>query len=227
MDEKIELCYQDKRIAVAKKPCGVLSTDEPGGMPELVRAALGNPTACVRTVHRLDRVVSGLMVFARSAVAASELSKQIREHTFQKKYLAVIHGIPEAQNGTLTDLLLRSREERKTYVVTEQAKGVQEAVLDYRMLETNGDLSLVELTLRTGRTHQIRVQFSSRGMPLVGDRKYSSLNDDCDIALWSCFLGFHHPESGKWMEFYEKPPEMYPWSQFRLEALINGQEERL
>ena len=113
----MDFIYQDSHIVVCVKPARVLSTDEPGGMPELVRQALGNPSADVRTVHRLDRVVSGLMVLARSAQAASELSRQIREDQFQKEYLAVIHGHPETPRGTMTDLLLRDKQERKTYIV--------------------------------------------------------------------------------------------------------------
>ena len=110
----MEFLYQDDAIVVCVKPARVLSTDEPGGMPELVRQALGDPKADVRTVHRLDRVVSGLMVLARSAQAASELSRQIREDQFQKEYLAVVHGCPPSPTGTLTDLLLRNKQERKT-----------------------------------------------------------------------------------------------------------------
>ena len=97
-------------------------------------------------------------------------------------------------------------------VVQTLAKGVQEAILDYKVLQQTKDLSRVEITLRTGRTHQIRAQFSSRDLPLVGDRKYSLLEDDCEIALWSCFLSFAHPDTGEKMEFYHEPPEIYPWT---------------
>lgn len=208
----MELIYQDKDIVVCIKPARVLSTDEPGGMPELVREALGDPKGDVRTVHRLDRVVSGLMVLARSAEAASELSRQIREQEFDKEYLAVLHGHPEAENGTLRDLLMRNKPERKTYVVTEMAKGVQEAILDYWVLKETEELSRVRIHLQTGRTHQIRAQFSSRGLPLVGDRKYSLLEDNCEIALWSCRLAFTHPTTGEKLEFYKEPPAVYPWT---------------
>ena len=126
-------------------------------------------------MHRLDRVVSGLMVLARNASAASELSRQIREGDFQKEYLAVLHGCPEAPQGTLRDLLLRCKQERKTYVVDHMEKGVQEAILNYRVLNQADGLSRVSIQLVTGRTHQIRAQFSSRNLPLVGDRKYSCL----------------------------------------------------
>lgn len=208
----MELIYQDKDIVVCVKPARVLSTDEPGGVPELVRQALGNEKADVRTVHRLDRVVSGLMVLARNATAASELSRQIREGEFLKEYLAVVHGQTE-DRATLQDLLLRNKQERKTYIVTEPAKGVQEAILHYQTLNRTDDLSRVRIQLETGRTHQIRAQFSGRGWPLVGDRKYSLLEDECEIALWSYRLAFTHPKTGKSMELIMEPPQVYPWTE--------------
>lgn len=210
----MELLYQDKRILVCLKPAGVLSTDEPGGVPELARAALGDPGACVRTVHRLDRVVGGLMVLARSARAASELSAQIRAGTFGKEYLAVVHGAPAPAAGTFTDLLLRDRAARMTRVTDRLEKGVQEAVLDYETEAAREGLSLVRITLRTGRTHQIRAQFSARGLPLVGDKKYG-LGEDCPIALWSHALSFRHPESDAPMSFTAPPPSLWPWTLFQ------------
>ncbi len=207
-----QILHTDPDFVVCIKPPRVRSTDEPGGMPELCRAALG--TQDVRTVHRLDQVVSGLMVLARNAGAAAELSRQIRENEFHKEYLAVLHGIPGADSGTLQDLLLRNKPERKTYVVTEPARGVQEAVLDYEVLEKTCALSKVRILLRTGRTHQIRCQFSARNLPLVGDRKYSLHEDDCEIALWSSLLRFHHPKTGEELTFTAPPPEDYPWNQF-------------
>ena len=174
----MEFIYQDSSILVCVKPAEVLSTDEPGGMPELVRAALGEPQGCVRTVHRLDRVVSGLMVLARTPEAASQLSRQIREQRFEKEYLAVLHGCPQAPEGTLRDLLRRDKAERKTYVTETPGKDVQEAI------------------------------------PLVGDRKYSLLDDGCPIALWSHSLHFCHPVSGKSMTFRLEPPLIFPWTLF-------------
>ena len=208
----MELVYQDRDVVVCVKPPRVLSTDEPGGVPELVRQALGDPNANLRTVHRLDRVVSGLMVLARRANAAAELSRQIRAGEFKKEYLAVLHGTPEADSGTFQDLLMRDKQERKTYIATEPGKDVQEAVLNYQLLNRNDGLSRVRIQLMTGRTHQIRAQFSGRGLPLVGDRKYSQLEDECEIALWSYRLAFRHPYSGKPMEFVLEPPEYYPWT---------------
>ena len=208
----MELVYVDADILVCVKPARVLSTDEPGGVPDLAREALGDPKADVRTVHRLDRVVAGLMVLARNAKAASELSRQIRDNEFQKEYLAVVHGGPETKAGTLRDLLGRDKARKMTFVAAEMAKGVQEAVLDYWVLAHTADMSRVRIRLHTGRTHQIRVQFASRGMALVGERKYYGGNDPCEIALWAHKLGFVHPGTGKWMEFEKEPPREYPWS---------------
>ena len=208
----MELIYVDKDIVVCIKPARVLSTDEPGGLPDLVREALGDPKANIRTVHRLDRVVSGVMVLARTAKAASELSRQIREDEFEKEYLAVIHGRPEEDSGTLRDLLGRDKARRMTYVADAPGKGIQEAILDYRVLSFNPGFSRVQVALRTGRTHQIRVQFASRGMSLVGERKYDTREDPCEIALWSHKIGFTHPSTGKKMVFSQEPPEVYPWT---------------
>lgn len=208
----MEILYLDSDILVCVKPARVLSTDEPGGVPELARQALGDPGADVRTVHRLDRVVSGLMVLARNAAAASELSRQIREELFQKEYLAVVHGRPEAPEGTLRDLLTRDKARKMTLVTTVPGKDAREAILDYRILHSADGMSRVRILLQTGRTHQIRVQFASRGMPLVGERKYAAGEDGCEIALWSYSLGFFHPKTGQWMTFSKEPPADYPWS---------------
>lgn len=209
----MDLIYKDSSLVVCVKPPRVLSTDEPGGMPELVRAALGGD-ADVRTVHRLDRVVSGLMVLARGAKAASELSRQIREDEFEKRYIAAIHG-DAGDGGTMTDLLYRDKARKMTFVTDTPGKGVQEAVLDYETLARADVMSKVKITLRTGRTHQIRCQFASRGCPIVGDRKYGTLTDgDCDIALWSHELSFTHPETGERLRFSAEPPEVWPWTAF-------------
>ena len=209
----MELIYVDDDILICLKPARVLSTDEPGGVPDLAREALGNPKADVRTVHRLDRVVAGLMVLARNAKSASELSRQIRDNEFEKEYQAVVHGGPGDDAGTLVDLLCRDKARKMTFVATEMAKGVQEAVLDYRVLNRTDDMTKVQIHLHTGRTHQIRVQFASRGWPLVGERKYSELNDPCEIALWSCRLAFTHPKTGEKMEFTHQPPMESPWTE--------------
>lgn len=208
----MEILYLDRDIIVCIKPPRVLSTDEPGGLPDLLRQDLGDSKADIRTVHRLDRVVSGLMVLARNAGAASELSRQIREGSFEKCYQAVVHGMPEEKCGTFRDLLGRDKARRMTYVAKEPGKGIQEAILSYEVFNQNAAFSRVKIHLHTGRTHQIRVQFSSRGMPLVGERKYSTLEDSCEIALWSYSIGFTHPTSGERIHFCKEPPETYPWN---------------
>ena len=210
----VEVCYQDADILVCVKPARVLSTDEPGGLPELLRMQLGDPGADLRTVHRLDRVVSGLMVLSRNSQAASLLSRQVREGEFQKTYYAVVHGIPEKERDTLEDLLGRDKARKMTYVAAQPGKGIQQASLSYQLLGRAQGMGKLEIRLHTGRTHQIRVQFASRGFPLVGERKYSTLDDPCEIALYSQSIGFRHPVSGSWMSFQHEPPECFPWSLF-------------
>lgn len=210
----MEIIYMDEALIVCIKPAGILSTDEPGGLPELVRKELGDEKADVRTVHRLDRAVSGLMLLARGAKAASELSRQIREGEFEKEYLAVVHGETE-DRASLRDLLLRNKARKMTFVVTEPEKGVQEALLDYETLGRRNGMSMVKIHLHTGRTHQIRVQFSSRGFPLVGERKYCEPMDECPLALWSHMIGFSHPITGERMRFVKQAPEVFPWTELK------------
>lgn len=209
-----EIIYQDADVLVCIKPPRVLSTDESGGLPELLRQQLGQPQKDLRTVHRLDRVVSGLMVLACNASAASELSRQVREGSFEKVYYAVLHGCPELPKGDLRDLLGRDKARKMTFVANEPGKGIQEALLSYEVQAANPQMSRVKIRLHTGRTHQIRVQFASRGMPLYGERKYSERNDPCEIALFSGMIGFNHPRTGERMEFRQEPPAVYPWSEF-------------
>lgn len=210
----MDILICDNSILVCVKPAGVRSTDEPGGVPSLVREALGDPDADVRTVHRLDQVAGGLMVLARGKDAAAALGRQVMSRRFEKEYLAVAHGCPSPERGRMTDLLLRSKAERKSYVVDAPGKGVQEAVLDYEVLAEDAGMSLVHVVLRTGRTHQIRCQFSSRGWPLVGEKKYGTLPDDCELALWSYRVAFDHPETGERTELLLAPPARRPWTAF-------------
>lgn len=208
----MELLYHDDRVVVCVKPCGALSTDEAGGVPNLVRQALDEPDAVVRTVHRLDRAVGGLMVLARTARAAAELSEQIRQGSFEKEYLAVVHGTPPG-GGTLEDLLWRDKARRMTFAVQELTEGAKPAMLHYQVLTHAHGMSLVRVRLVTGRTHQIRAQFASRGWPLVGDRKYGNDKTDQPIALWSCHLAFEHPRTGERLCFDRTPPSVYPWTE--------------
>lgn len=212
----IELLYQDNRIVACVKPAGILSTDEAGGLPELLRARLCDASnTCVRTVHRLDRPVGGVMVLARSRQAARILSEQISARETGKRYLAVTQGTPDAPEGVWTDLLARSRAEHRTYVVTQPGKDVREAALHYRLLDSRAGMSLLEITLFTGRTHQIRAQCSSRALPIVGDRKYGASPQEMEgIALWCRSMEIVHPQSGAPMTFSALPPQVWPWTQF-------------
>lgn len=209
----MELRYRDRSIVVCIKPPKLLSTDEPGGLPEQIRAALGDPGADIRTVHRLDRAASGLMVLARSGSAASELSRQIREGRFGKEYLAVVLGQTE-DRGELRDLLVRDKARKMTFVAEGPGKGVQEARLAYETLERTKEMSLVRIRLYTGRTHQIRCQFAAHGFPLAGDRKYGGGAVDCPLALWSFRLEFDHPETGERLSFSAPMPQREPWDRF-------------
>lgn len=226
------ILYEDAALVVLDKPAG-LSSEE--GVPAALRAHWNTPDAFVGVVHRLDTGVSGLMVYARTPAAAAALSRQVTQSQdayavqdgraegkaaapqFVKQYRAVIAGAPDAQlpaAGVLRDYLFKDSRKGRVFPVSRPRKGVREAVLEYRILATAGENSLAQITLHTGRTHQIRVQFSSRGMPLVGERKYAVLDDPCEIALWSAKIGFHHPETGEWVEFSKEPPAVFPWTEF-------------
>ena len=123
----------------------------------------------------------------------------------------MVHGAPVDDRGVLRDMLWRDKARKMSFVVDDDRKDAQEAILHYQVTERRTDMTRVLVQLVTGRTHQIRVQFASRGMPLVGERKYSTLEDPCEIALWSCKLGFYHPGTCEWVEFERMPPDIYPW----------------
>ena len=193
----MDILYRDKHIIVCIKPAGVVSTEAPGGMPALLREALGDEKAAIFPVHRLDRDVGGLMVYALSSAAAAALSRRITEGGFQKEYLALVHGCPEEENGRFDDLLFHDSAKNRSYVVKRLRKGVRDAALEYQVLEKRGSETLVKIRLLTGRTHQIRVQFASRRMPLVGDKKYGAKDGASAPALWSHSISFTHPATGK------------------------------
>lgn len=209
----ILILYQDRHIAVCIKPAGVLSQD--GGensMPRLLKAQLGVEYAA--PVHRLDRDVGGVMVYALSPEGAAGLSRAVQARTLEKTYLAVLRGVPEAPSGVLEDLLFHDQRRNKTYVVDRPRKGVKDASLSYTVLETAGARTLVQVRLHTGRTHQIRVQFASRRLPLVGDGKYGGREPGTPLGLWSYRLAFPHPATGKPLAFTQRPPDNALWDAF-------------
>jgi 23S rRNA pseudouridine1911/1915/1917 synthase len=147
-----------------------------------------------------------------------KLSALVQSGDYEKVYLAVVHGVPEEKSGEMRDLLYHDKMKNKSFVCTKERKGVKEAILNYRVLETveteNGTMSLVEIELVTGRTHQIRVQFASRRMPLVGDGKYGSRDNRATCALWSHKVEFIHPITKKSVLAESMPQDIYPWSVF-------------
>ena len=185
-----------------------------GSFDDYVKVKYNKPgNVYIGLVHRLDRPVGGVMVFAKTKKSAAHISKQIQENTFKKTYLAIADGIIEKKQGIYKDLLFKDSKKNRSYVVKRVRKGVREASLEYEIIKQMESKSMVQVLLHTGRTHQIRVQFASRNMPLVGERKYSELDDPCEIALWSYRIAFAHPKTGEKMEFTHQPPETYPWTE--------------
>ena len=211
-----EILYEDKYLVVAVKPVGYLSELGNGrNFPAVLQEHYGTP---VYTVHRLDKVVGGVMVFAKDSKTAGKLANLVAQRDIDKEYLAVLRGVPEEKEATLEDLLFRDASKNKTYVVKRMRKGVRDASLHYWLLGTaeqeGQTLSLVRVKLHTGRTHQIRVQFSSRQMPLLGDIRYGSKDKNCETSLWSWRLGFKHPVTGEPVDCRRLPDAQYPWALF-------------
>ena len=218
----MEILYEDHALTVAVKPPALLSEQSPekNGFADLL--AERNPSRYIGVIHRLDRGVGGVMVYARTPKAAASLSAAVQAHAIKKEYLAIVHGIPKQAADEWRDLLFHDRTKNKTFVVDRTRRGVKEAILSYEVLSSReldeyGMLSLVRVRLQTGRTHQIRVQFSSRGYPLLGDGKYGA-HDKAPMSLFSHKLSFLHPESRKALEFC-KSPTGFPWELLTDEAV--------
>ena len=197
----MEIIFQDNDIVVAIKPPEILSqSDEKGraNAVDLLREMTGSD---ILPVHRLDKGVGGVMVFAKNSKAAAELSRQVADRTMEKTYLALLHGEISEDSGRLEDLLFFDRGKNKSFVVKRERRGVKKALLDYECFGKGEGRSLVKVKLITGRTHQIRVQFSSRGYPLFGDRRYGAKDEEKDIALMSKEISFVHPRTKERMTF--------------------------
>ena len=191
----MEILYNDSNIAVCVKPVGMNSEAD---VPAALEEALGGDFF---TVHRLDQNVGGVMVYARNKAAAAELSRAIQSGEMIKEYLAMVHGTP-VESGLLEDLLWKDSSKNKVFVVKRERKGVKKAVLEYKTIR-QGEDSLLRIRLHTGRSHQIRVQFASRGFPLLGDHKYGARDGFTAPFLFSCKLTF--PIKGKVLTFEAKP----------------------
>ena len=203
MAEELRILYEDPYLVVCVKPVGVLSEDSESGrslprmLAEHYRQA-GKPDY-IATVHRLDKIVGGVMVLSRRREVTGRLTTAIAAHEITKEYLAVLRGHPQEPAATLTDLLFRDASHNKSYVVKRMRKGVREARLSYEEVGRTEELSLVRVQLYTGRTHQIRVQFASRGLPLLGDIRYGSKAPGCTAALWSSSGLPASPPGSRWM----------------------------
>ena len=191
----MRILYSDRDIAVCIKPVGLDSEHQ---LPEAILQELGG---AVYPIHRLDKNVGGVMVYARTRPAAAALSKAVQDGTMVKEYVALVHGTPPA-SGDWEDLLWKDSGKNKVYVVKRERKGVKKARLEFTRL-SGGEASLVRIRLHTGRSHQIRVQFASRGFPLVGDRKYGGKDDTTAPMLFSCCLTF--PHQGQLLRFEQLP----------------------
>jgi 23S rRNA pseudouridine1911/1915/1917 synthase len=221
--DDLTIVYEDRSLLLCVKPVGVLSEDSENGasMPRLLRqhyAARHQPDY-IATVHRLDKITGGLMLFSRQKAATGKLIAAVAEHRVEKEYLAVLRGHPAEKEAELTDLLFRDAAKNKSYVVKRMRKGVREAKLSYRVLGETNELTLVRVRLYTGRTHQIRVQFSARGLPLLGDIRYGSKDANCSAALWSYRLALTHPVTGERIDVIQPPPKQYPWDLFDCDEL--------
>ena len=203
----MEILYKDEHIVVCIKPSGALSARDISGnknMTDMLKQELG--VMEVYPIHRLDRDVSGVMVYALNSVAAVKLSQDASDkNKFQKVYYAIVSGIPSEQSGFLEDLLFKDTKRSKSFVVDKMRKGVKTAKLEYVVLKSFNEYCLVKVILHTGRTHQIRVQFASRKMPLIGDRKYGGEKSEKGIALRSVSVGFTHPVTKEQLYFEHIP----------------------
>jgi len=222
--KEINILYEDNHILVAEKPPNMLSQGDNTGDADIltllkknIKERYNKPgNVYLGLVHRLDRPVGGVMVFAKTSKGAARLSDQIRTGMFRKSYFAVIHGIPEKLSATLVNYLSKN-EKTNTVAVVQKPEEGKEASLDYEVVDTKDGLSLIHINLHTGRPHQIRVQLAYAGHPLYGDQKYgASVNrHGMQLALWSAEIGFIHPTTKEPLIFRSMPPQVYPWNIFK------------
>ncbi|MBC5998234.1 RluA family pseudouridine synthase [Romboutsia ilealis] len=220
----IKVIYEDNHLLVVEKPVNILSQGDDTNDKDMVnllknyvKEKYNKPgNVFIGLIHRLDRPVGGVMVFAKTSKAASRLSEQVRNKSFKKTYRAVIHGTMNKKEDTLKDYLYKNKKTNMVSVVNKNHKEAKNAELDYETLQSKNNFSLVQIDLKTGRPHQIRVQFASRNHPLFGDQRYGQDVNKVgqQIALWSYKIEITHPTTKEKMEFICEPPKEYPWDLF-------------
>lgn len=223
---KIKIIYEDNHLIVVEKPVNILSQGDNTGdidmltlLKQDLKERYNKPgEVYLGLLHRLDRTVGGLMVFAKTSKCASRVSEQIRKGQMQKTYLAIVHGSLEQRNGRIANYLYKDKSNNLVKVVPKDHKDSKEAILEYEVIDQNTEYSLVRINLITGRSHQIRVQFANIGSPLYGDKKYNGNvgRDEKQIALWSNKIKIVHPISKEEIEFDSFPMSFYPWSLFKI-----------
>lgn len=209
----LRILFIDKDFVICEKPVGI-SCESPG-LPDLVKEIIHYD--CY-PVHRLDAGTGGVCILAFTKKACNTLSVLFQKGYVKKEYLAVLSGKPSEESGVFRDWLFHDKERNKSYVVGNQRKGVKEAVCEWKMLESVNEkekmMSLIRVNIQTGRTHQIRAQFASRGLPLVGDRRYGSRIKSEMIGLWANHIILPHPSRPGEIEAFSFPPDQYPWNRF-------------
>lgn len=218
---KLKVIYEDNHIIVVEKPPNIPSQGEKTEdvdmltlIKEYLKEKYNKPgNVYLGLVHRLDRPVGGVMIFAKTSKAASRLSNQVREKIFKKEYLAIVDGKPEKNTGTLENYLLKNEKNNISRIVKEGTPGSKYAKLDYEVLKYNKEinLSLLKILLHTGRHHQIRVQLAGMGHSICGDQKYGTRGRGKQISLWAYKLTIEHPITKESMSFIDIPDPIGPW----------------
>lgn len=219
--EKLKVLFEDNHVIVVEKPVNIPSQGDKTGdkdmltiIKEYIKNKYNKPgDVYLGLVHRLDRPTGGVMVFARTSKAASRLSEQVRDKKMHKQYLCIVDGKMDKSTGTMRDYLLKNEKSNTSKVVKEGTKNSKEAILDYEVIKYNSeiDMSVVKVNLHTGRHHQIRVQFASRGHSLSGDQKYGTRGRGKQLALWAFSLSFFHPITKEEMTFVDYPEYIGSW----------------
>ena len=224
-----DVIFEDNQILVVVKPQNVpVQLDESqdkdllNQLKDYLVKKYNKPgQAYLGLVHRLDRPTGGVMVFAKTSKSAERLCKQIKTDEFEKTYFTVVYGVPRLKQSTLKNYLKKDEKNNVVKICTQLEDGAKEAVLDYQVLETVNDYSLVKVNLQTGRSHQIRVQMANIGCPVVNDAKYSGRKPTGDMALWATVLKFTHPVSKQRLTYKVIPPaDKNPWKMFNIEKYL-------